>query len=217
MNRTKAPILFAVFILVILLLNGCSLPIPETDFSLRPLEIVIVDAESKEPLEGIHVYHLLNSDIYGGCWEMFMRMCPSDSNYWVRESVSDEDGVVKFDRQIYDLTCDEFLQAEILAINLELRPEVYEKSDFDKAETLYYDGVTPYHNEGPAKNLFAIDAIHKGKIILGTAYSYDGEPFDSEQDPWHGYYDFFDVERNLEGFTKNHQTLIVELPKISTK
>jgi len=215
MNRAKLPVFFAMLFMVLFMLNGCSLPIPEPDFSLRPLDIVVVDADSKEPLKGIHVYHLFNTDIYGGCWELFIRMCPSGSNYWMREAVSDDAGVVRFARHTYDMTCNEFPLAEVIAINLELRPGVYEKSEFDKAKTFYVYGATPYHNEGPAKNLFSIDAIHKGKIVLGTAYSYEGEHLDRDQDPWYGYYEFFDVERNLEGFTKDNQTLIVELPKVS--
>lgn len=188
--------------------------VPEPDYSLRPITIKIIEEETGKPLPGIQVLHVFETDIYGSCWSLFKYICATGSNYIGRLAVANEFGVITFKQHVYDFTCNEYPYKEYLIINLDLRPEAYEKNKWiteDKIESLM-QLISP--NENYKKNIMAIDANYRGKIIYGNPYE-----IKSPSDWWHGNFGFFDVEVNTNGFSGGPETIVAKLRKqqIQTK
>ncbi|MGB3212288.1 MAG: hypothetical protein WBB19_16420 [Desulforhopalus sp.] len=174
--------------------------------TLRPVDLTIIDNETGDPLPNIQVYQLFETDIYGGCWSFLMAMCPTDSSVWLNSDVSDELGRVRFPEKTYDFTCDEYPQAEYLVINLDLIPEFYKKHETTKAKALHFFGLTPLNDFN--KTVMTINPRYRGRVIYGMSYAID-DPLDM----WQGDQGIFDVEVNLEGYSKPQQTIIVKLKR----
>jgi hypothetical protein len=194
---------------LLLMLSACSLPRLPMNYNLRPVSIKVVDSKSNIPLKDISVYQIVDSGIYGGCFDLLVGIVTN--NYYYDQKFTDENGLVSFPLKKLDFTCKEYIWNEHIIVNLDLIPEEYEKIEklfrnsqtpMNKEQALVLFGVSPLKSD--QRRLMTINDKYRGYII------YSGE-HEMGKDWWQGRQKIFTVDINNKGLNENEQTLIAPL------
>ncbi|NPU84139.1 MAG: hypothetical protein HPY65_06595 [Syntrophaceae bacterium] len=124
MKRLFRQVLILVSVMILFFGNLCL----AGDWDVRPVKIKVIDAVTKQPLQGIKVYYVLTTRRPEmGCLYLFY---PSfihpplmeRKNLFKRVTLTDNNGLVFFDPKVVNLGCYERVFEEYITVNL----------DFDK-------------------------------------------------------------------------------------